>query len=211
MILTFKIKHNRDFTEELKKAKKIAEIAIQTKSRSSKDVKHIGLKSTIANQILRKYSKDKKAKRVKHVKLCIPNQGIHVDKIKKVINVPCLKMILNYEFRNDFKKINQIEVGPVYVYISISVDEISERSVCNFIGVDLNTTGHCAVIGNPETGKVVKIGKNANHIHKKYSYIRRSLQKHGKYKLVKKIKNRESRIIRDLNHKISRKIIDEDQ
>ena len=50
MILTYKIKHKQDFSEELSKAKRIAEFGIQTKSRSSADVKHIGLRSMIANR-----------------------------------------------------------------------------------------------------------------------------------------------------------------
>jgi len=64
-----------------------------------------------------------------------------------------------------------------------------------------------AVVSNPLTGKVWKLGKQAEHIHKKYRNIRRKLQTQGRYRLVKQIKNRESRIIRDLNHKISKKIV----
>jgi len=79
MILTYKIKHGRDFSDELKKAKKIAKFAIQTHSLSSKDVKQFGLKSIISNQVLRKYSRNKTVKSVKSVKLAIPSQGIKVD------------------------------------------------------------------------------------------------------------------------------------
>jgi len=208
MILTYKVRHNRDFSHELQLAHKVAEFALRTRSRSSKDVKHIGLKSMIANQILRKYSKDKKLKCVRRVVLAVPNQGIHVDKENQQINIPCLKLDLNYQFRNDFKKINQIEVNKDYAFISVTIDEPLTRKVDGYIGVDRNTTGHIAVVGNPLTGKVLKLGKSAEYIHKKYKNIRRGLQKKGKYGLVKKIKHRESDIVRDLNHKISRKIVD---
>ena len=208
MILTFKVKYNRDLSHELNLAHKVAEFALKTGSRSSKDVKHIGLKSVIANQILRKYSKDKKAKRVRNVVLTIPNQGIKVDKNNRQITIPSLKLDLDYQFRNDFKKINQIEINRDYAFVSVTINEPSTRKVDGYLGVDRNTTGHVAVVGNPSTGKVLKLGKQAEYIHKKYKSIRRDLQKKGKYGLVKRIKHRESNIVRDLNHKISRKIID---
>jgi putative transposase len=208
MILTYKIRHNRDFSHELMLAKKVADFALKTGSTSSKDAKHIGLKSMIANQILKKYSHDKKLKQVRNVVLTIPNQGIQVDKNNNQIKIPCLKLALDYRFRNDFKKINQIEINKEYAFISVNIEEPSTRIVDGFIGVDRNTTGHVAIVGNPKNGKVLKLGKQAEHIHEKYKNIRKSLQKKGKYGLVKSIKHRESNIVSDLNHKISRKIVD---
>jgi putative transposase len=38
--------------------------------------------------------------------------------------------------------------------------------------------------------------------------MRKDLQKNGKYGKVKQIKDRESRIVRDINHKVSRAIVD---
>ena len=64
--------------------------------------------------------------------------------------------------------------------------------VQTWLGVDRNIMGHIAVVANTQTGKE----------------IRRKLQKAKKYRLLKKIKNREDRVIRDLNHKVSRKIVE---
>ena len=208
MILTYKIKHGRDFSDELRKAKKIAKFAIQTHSLSSKDVKHFGLKSMISNQILRKYSRSNTAKSVKSVKLAVPNQGIKVDHDTRTISAPCLKLSLRYEFPDNFEKVNQIEVGEEYAYVSVSIPEPELVNAEKWIGVDRNTVGHIAVVSDPETGKVIKLGKSALHIHQKYKSLRKGLQKKGKYGKVKQIKDRESRIVKDINHRVSRKIVD---
>lgn len=208
MILTFKIKHNCDLSTELAKAKEIAQIAVKTRIDSSKDVGYIGLKSLIANQILRKYGGSRKARKVTSVKLIIPNQGISVNKEKKKITVPCLSTSVIYYFRNDFEKINQIEADETYFYVSASFKEVSLFEPKGWLGVDLNTSGHCVVVANPLTGKVLKMGKEFAHVRMKYLNLRKNIQKSRKYKLLKKIRNREQSIIRDLNHKISKKLVD---
>jgi putative transposase len=202
------IKHRRDFSNELRKAKQIAEFALKTRTLSSKDVKHFGLKSVIANQILRKYSRNKKIKNVKNVQLTIPNQDICLDREKREIYIPSLKLTLPYTFRNDFEKVNQIEIDEQDAHVSVTISEKPMIKPQTWLGVDRNATGHVAVVANPQTGKVWKFGKKAIHIHNKYREIRMNLQKAKKYKLLKKIKNRESRVIRDLSHKISRKIVE---
>jgi len=207
MILTYKIKHNRNFDLELDKAKQIAMFGIKHKTLSSKTVKQFGLKSMISNQILRKYVKNKKIKQVHKINLIIPNQGINVNRKENTISIPCLKFSFGYHYLNNFEKINQIEINNQFVFVSVSVNEKEQVKKTNTIGVDLNTTGHAAVIAIPLTGKVIKLGKKANHIHTKYKNIRKNLQKKAKYKKVKTIKNREYRIVKDLNHKMSKKIV----
>ena len=212
MILTYKIKHKQNFTEELVKARKVAEYAASNKRNfkvlSSKYVKHYGLKSVISNQILRKYGRNKNIKSVKNVNLIIPNQGIQVDKDNRKIRISSLKLELNYDFPNGFEKINQIEINSEYAFVSVTIPDIQEYVPEFYVGVDLNATGHVAVASNPETGKVLKLGKKAQYVHKKYSNIRKKLQSKGKFKKLKQIKSRESRIIKDLNHKISRGVVD---
>ena len=209
MILTYEVKHNRDFSIELAKARQIAQFAIDHKTQSSKDVKHIGLKSIIANQILRKYSRDRKARKVTKVKLSIPAQGIRFSHEEREITMPCLNLTLNYFFRNDFEKINRIEIGDEYAFISVTVPDEDVIEPKGYLGVDRNTTGHIAVIANPMNGKVMKLGKKADHVHKKHKNMRKNLQKKGKYRMVKKTKNHERRIERDINHKVSKKMVQE--
>jgi putative transposase len=210
MILTYKVRHNHDFSEELKKAREIAQIAVDAQPQllTTPAVKHIGLKSVIANQILRKYGRNKTIRRVRSVKLTIPNQGIRIDQDERKIQISSLKVEFVYSFPNGFEKVNQIEADNEYFYVAVTVKENEPIRPEGYIGVDLNATGHVAVVANPSTGKVLKLGKRAPHVHRKYKEMRRRLQKQGKYRKIKRIGNRESRIVRDLNNQISRKIVD---
>lgn len=206
MILTYKIKHGRDFSKELRLAIKIAEYAIKNRSLTSADVKHIGLKSAISNQILRKYSRNKTIKKINsEVKLTIPSQSIRVEDSE--IYVACLKLRLPIYFDSNFKKINQIEVGSEYAYVCVSYEDKETYSPQQIIGVDRNSTKHVLVASNIDTGKVMKLGKSCDFVHNKYKNIRSKLQKKKKRKMIKKIKKRESNIIRNINHHISKELV----
>lgn len=206
MILTYKIRHGRNFTYELSLAKKVADHAIRYRTLSSADVRHIGLKSMLSNQILRKYARSKTVRQVKSVKLAVPNQGIKTN--GNEIIIPCLKLKIPITFPSSFEKINQIEIGEEFAYVSCSYKEPPQYEPKQVIGVDMNTTKHVLVASNLNTGKVLKLGKECNHIHRKYKAIRKQLQKKGKYRIVKKIKNKESKIVRNINHNISKKLVE---
>jgi putative transposase len=122
-ILTYKVKHGRDFTAELAKAFKVAEYAVRNKhikNLSSSMVKHIGLKSVISCQILRKYGRCKTIKKVRNVKLIIPGQAV---KLKgDIVYISSLKLEINFAYQKDLiTKINQIELDNEYVYVSCEV------------------------------------------------------------------------------------------
>ena len=209
MILTYKLRHKRDLSNELKAAFKIAEFSVRNpKCRSSKEVKEFGLNSVISNQILRKYGNQMSIKKVHRVNLIVPGQAIWFNRETKTIRVVPLKLNLPYHFPDTFTKINQVELDKEFAYIACTVPEQPEMIPQAFIGVDRNTTGHVAVTANPDTGKVEKLGKKALHIHRKYSAIRRRLQKQGRFRELKAIKDREHRIVKDLNHKIARKVVE---
>lgn len=205
MILTYKIKHGKDFSRELALAIKVAEYGLQYHSISSADVKHLGLKSAISNQILKKYSRNKTIKNVGSVKLTIPNQGIRV--VDDKVFIPCLNLFLDIYFPKNFIKINQVEIGKEFAYISVSYPNTTTINAVNTIGIDRNTARHVIVASCLETGKVLKLGKSCNHIHEKYKHMRKSLQKQGKYGRIKAIRHRESNIVKDINHKITTKLM----
>ena len=211
MILTFKLKHNRDFSDELKKAFEVAEFTVLNKIKNAnttfvKNIRGI-LPSSIACQVMRKYGHQKNIKEVHNVNLIVPGQKIKFFEETNSIWIPCLKLHLENTINRTFTKINQIELDKEYAYISCTVAEQPEMISQCFIGVDRNTTGHIAVTANPDTGKIEKFGKSALHVHRKYSAIRKRLQREGKFRELKRVKDRESRIVKDLNHKISRKIV----
>ncbi len=131
-------------------------------------------------------------------------QSIKHDDMTKTAKIPCPDLALNYKYLPDFSKIKQIETGKEFAHVSVEMAEPATTPASRFIGVDCNTTGHCAVVTIHHTGKIHKPGKMAIHTRKKYRGIRAKLQKQGKSQLLRQIKHREKNIIRSLNHKISK-------
>lgn len=207
-ILTIKIKHNTDFSKELKKAIEIARYAIKNKNTlTSKNVSNIGLPSAIGNQILRKYGKNKKCKSINEakIKLIAPGQSVKVN--GNQIKIVPLKLILINNGDYQIDKVYQIELDATYAYIAFKKTNSKQLITDKFVGVDLNATSHCAVVANPGNGKVIKLGKQASHIHKKYKALRINLQKRKLYKKLKQTKGKETNKVKDINHKISKQIV----
>jgi putative transposase len=207
-ILVVKIKHNADLTAELAKAVQIANYAIKNRySLSSKNVSEIGLPSAISNQVLRKYGKNTKCKRINpdKIKLVAPAQSIKVD--GNSIRIVPLKLTLTNESKHQISEVYQIELDKTYAYVAFSKANEELLATDQFIGVDLNATSHCAVASAP-SGKVIKLGKQAPHIHKKYKALRSNLQRQGLYKKLKQTKGKETRKVKNINHKISKQIVE---
>jgi putative transposase len=80
-------------------------------------------------------------------------------------------------------------------------------SVTHWIGIDLNTTGHVAVVADPDSGKVLKLGKNTHYVRSHSSKNCTKLWKEGKLWKLKKIKSREQKSFKAALNKISRQIV----
>lgn len=120
-IRTFRIWHERDFTIELEKARKIAEHAVKYRSDSSKDVSHIGLNSVVANAILRKYRRLDKIEG--DVPLIVPRLIIRVERYLKFIWMASLQLRLYYDgvIDVDFYRVEKVIIDKEWATVIVLV------------------------------------------------------------------------------------------
>lgn len=206
-VLTFKVRHGGDFTRELQQARQVAEFALANKGRwvAVSEVRHIGMKTNISACILMKYGRNHKLTKISRApKLTINsfNKRFRLD--KGGLYIPCLRLVLDVSRLPRVVKYNQVELDHEWAYISVTVADTEQYKPKTAIGVDRNTNGHCVVAACPTDGSVLKLGKSAKHTREKYSFLLRHLQRKRRV-----IKIKEARIMRDMNHKIAKKLVDE--
>lgn len=77
----------------------------------------------------------------------------------------------------------------------------------HWIGVDLNTTGHVAVAADPNSGKIVKLGKSIHNVHNHAVNNCTKLWKEGKLWKLKKYKTKERKTFKTALAAIARQIV----
>ena len=85
--------------------------------------------------------------------------------------------------------------------------ENAVRTEGGVMGVDLGIL--CPAVSYCDTGKVTFYGngRQNKYMRRHYAYLRRKLQKAKTPEAVKRINNKEQRIMRDIDHKLSRAIV----
>jgi len=116
----FRFEHDMDFSIELDKARKVADYARELGGGSSKDVKHIGLNSVIANSILHRY---RNREIDGDVPMILPAFIVKPDKFDKTLWMASLQLKLSYEdvIDVDFVKIANVEVYKDYLIVKVLV------------------------------------------------------------------------------------------
>jgi len=235
-ILTFKIKLKRNFIRRnkqaekkrwlafrrsinkyIKAAKNIANYSIRRefwgKQLTSKDVKHLGkLPSAIANQIIKKYKGNIKCKKISNVNLIVPACSTRpypsIIYENNQLNIKPLKLKLKWTCPVEFEKINQVELNNEFAFVCVTLKDKEKKKYKKCVGVDLNIKHNLASVGYKKKNECDYLGKGYIYKRVKYKEMRRRFQKQDRLHKVKEMGSKESRVMNDLNQKLSKKIID---
>ena len=79
---------------------------------------------------------------------------------------------------------------------------------CGVVGVDRNARGNVATVCDIQTGKVIKIGPDIKGWKDNFKNRKRKLQRKEAKSLLKKINRKQSNRTKDINHKVSKSIVD---
>jgi putative transposase len=117
-----------------------------------------------------------------------------------------------YSFNNisKYKKGNGLlffKKGQWFFSFTISFEIQNEVQNSKAIGVDRGLK-YIAVAGDKETGKYLHFpGKKIGHIRRKFSRLRRVFMKNKNMKALKRLENKEQRVVQYWNHVFSKQII----
>jgi len=186
--------------------------------RSSKYYKSIP--SAVAKSLIVKYQKNKKCKAVKNyvipicgdkgrvVKLLIePSYSVRIPALfkKETIDIHPLKPISGFiRFVEFFRR-----AGVWYMsYCYDTPVEIPNEGSTGYVGVDRNARGNVATLADLETGKVKRLGPDVLPWKQRLKNRKAKLQRRGAKRLLKKINRKQSNRTKDINHKVSKLIVD---
>lgn len=195
-------------------------------SKIFKDFSSQKFPSAIVNQTIREVKSQKKNQKVKRFRklwCCFNNQNLKVEKngdfytvafptLEKKIGVPVVTRSYQQAWLN--RLINgTAKQGTAKLYkkkkkwfialpITFEVEPCKGKKV---MGIDLGL--RYIAVASVGTKSLFFKGNQCAFIRRRYAALRRRLQKAKKLDVVRKIGNKESRWMKDMNHKISRQII----
>ena len=214
-LLTFKIKVEERFyprlEELLQKSKISVKQMIFDRSKSSSKY-YPEIPCILAKSLIRKYQRNKKLKNVKNMvlPLCGSECGVKLNgnklRISSFFQKDTLDLIFPKPRISPIRHLEFFKRDKIW-YLSYSYFvPVQNIQVENYIGVDRNSVGNVVAVSSKE--KVFTIGPSTSGIAKNFRDRRSKLQKKGVFNALKRIKRKQSRRIKDINHKVSRAIVD---
>ncbi|WP_072622754.1 RNA-guided endonuclease TnpB family protein [Spirulina major] len=186
------------------------------------------LSSALANQVIRNAT-SKSAKKVKQYRLMLPEVNKQNWKVAKVgdtysLSFPTIKGVKRVPLeiahphhaavldrllvRDEALEKGSLKLakrrGQWYALCSITQDVPEVKSV-HRVGCDRGQN-NVAVVATPEGKSIFFKGGEVKHRRRRFQTLRTELQKAGKKRAIKKLNNKESRWMREVNHAISKAI-----
>ena len=203
----------------------------ETRPKTSREAKeHSGpLPSAILSQAIRDIRSRKKAKHFHRLWPAFNNQSFRVEKelskgggavwkasfptLEKRVGVPLiatphqenyLDMLLSGEAKQGSARLVK-RGGDRYIHLSLTV-AAKEKSAGKVMGIDLGLIDLLVASVNNQT--LFFSGNRLAYVRRRYAKLRRKLQKARAHRALVKLGDREHRWVTDVNHKISRKVIE---
>jgi putative transposase len=170
----------------------------------------------VSKGLINKYQSNKKLKSVKSIVIQISgDKGRQIKFDGEFIIIPGLfkkEKIAIDPIRPVKDRISSVEFKRVsgrwvmfYSYRTILEKTEFQNGV---IGVDRNALGNVATIADTATGKVRKIGPDVSSWKENLKRRKSKLQKRKNYVILRKLNRKQSNRTRDINHKVSKEIVD---
>jgi IS605 OrfB family transposase len=167
----------------------------------------------LSKSLIVKYQKNKKCKRVNNLVLPIcGDKGKQVKIVENGLRIPCIfkkdviKAVFPKEVIGFIRQIEFFKRDKVW-YMSycynVAIDYKKKNKT--FIGVDRNSKGNVATVKTPDN--FYFFGPDCSGINANWTNRRRKLQKKGAKKALTKLKRKQARRTKDINHKVSRQIV----
>lgn len=172
----------------------------------------------ISKSLINKYQKNKKCKAVTNLVIPIcgdkgrvvkleSNNQLRIPVITKKLCIPIvpLKPIVGHILSVEFFR----RKGTWY--ISYSYETSTTSTICDgFIGIDRNAKANVATLADLDSGKVIRLGPDVkpwkDNLKKRKAKLQSKRTK-GANKLLKKINRKQSNRTKDINHKVSKQIV----
>jgi IS605 OrfB family transposase len=200
----------------------------ERKKLTSADLKHVEIGSMWINQTIRNCNALTKAKRFKTMWLEVNNQGYEVLKsgdlytlsfslyrgrkgriplqVHSASHNDVLDKLIAGEVKLGSLKVCKSKKGIWYALISVSMEVPDAAGVIGWIGVDRGQN-NIAVAALPKSfGKFWKGGR-VKALRRQFQRTRKQLQKAKQLKEVKRLEQRERRIMTHINHVISKELV----
>lgn len=219
MVLTFKVIMPHNLTPILDELYQKAYVCVnkmledRTKS-SSKYYKEIPC--VLAKSLISKYQRNKKLKQIRNLVLPVcGDKGKQIKIVEGGVRIPAFfkKSVLPVTFPKPVSGfIRQVEFfkrnQKWFMSYSYNTPVLKEQEIQGFLGVDRNSIGNVATCADVLTGKVRKFGPGTAGITKNFRNRRKNLQKKGAKNSLVKIRRKQSNRVKDIDHKVSRSIVD---